>query len=115
MQPQYDSTIIFTQPELFWHPGANNPPQITNPGPSPRAKQSPDCLPAGSSARYVSKPPVSGVCELSFPGVRASSALPQRRVGHLVSGTSGNPALRNVCRTGALVSSDGNGPIPSQR
>ena len=95
-QPQYASIIILTQPKLFWHTGANDPPQIASLGPSPGAKQSPDRLPAGGSTRYVSKPAVSGVCELSFPGVRAPSALSQRRAGHYVAGASGNRTLRNV-------------------
>src|SRR4026209_2598058 len=95
-QPQYASIIILTQPKLFWHTGANDPPQIASPGSSSGAKQPADRLPAGGSTRYVSKPAVPGVCELSFPGLRAPSALPQRRVGHLVPGTSGNRTLRNV-------------------
>ena len=95
-QPQYARIIILTQPKLFWHTGANDPSQITSLGPSPGAKQPADRLPAGGPTRCVSKPAVPGVCELSFPGVRASSALPQRRVGHLVPGTSGSRTLRNV-------------------
>jgi len=95
-QPQYASIIILTQLKLFWHTGANDPPPIASPGSSSGAKQPADRLPAGGSTRCVSKPAVPGVCELSFPGVRASSALPQRRVGHYVPDTSGNRTLRNV-------------------
>ena len=95
-QPQYASIIILTQPKLFWHTCANDPPQIARTGPSPGAEQSPGRLPAGGSTLYVSKPAVPGMCELSFPGVRAPSALPQRRVGHYVPGASGNRTLRNV-------------------